>query len=77
MTEAHAVRCSLSKQTHSLENHKLERSVHVYEAEVANNSPGGDTPYIRMIGMIVIFLGVVIGDLVFFRGCSSKLPLKR
>ena len=22
--------------------------------------------------MIVVFLGVVIGDLVFFRGCSSK-----
>ena len=28
---------------------------------------GGDTPYIRMIGMVVVFLGVVIGDLIFFR----------
>ena len=27
---------------------------------------GGGTPYIQMIGMIVVFLGVVIGDLVFF-----------
>ena len=26
--------------------------------------------------MIVVFLGVEIGDLVFFRGCSSKIPLK-
>ena len=34
---------------------------------------GGCTPYIRMIGMIVVFLGIVIGDLVFFRGCSSKI----
>ena len=35
---------------------------------------GGGTPYIQMIGIIVVFqLGVVIGDLVFFRGCSSKI----
>ena len=32
---------------------------------------GEGTPYILMIGMIV-FLGVVIGGLVFFRGCSSE-----
>ena len=25
----------------------------------------GGTPYIRMIGMLVVFLGVLIGDLVF------------
>ena len=31
------------------------------------------SPYIQMIGMIVYFLDVVIGDLVFFRGCSSKI----
>ena len=37
-----------------------------------NESPGG-TPYIRMIGMIVVFLGVEIGNLVFFRGCSSEI----
>ena len=34
---------------------------------------GGGTPYIRMIGMIVVLFLVVIGDLVFFRGCSSKI----
>ena len=28
--------------------------------------PEGDTLYIRMIGMIVVFFRVVIGDLVFF-----------
>ena len=32
-------------------------------------SPVGGTSYIQMIGMIVVFLGVEIGDLVFFRGC--------
>ena len=37
-----------------------------------DEDPGGTT-YIQMIGMIVIFLGVVIGDLVFFRDCSSKI----
>ena len=32
---------------------------------------GGGTNYIRIMGMIIstYFLGVVIGDLVFFRGC--------
>ena len=34
---------------------------------------GGGSPYIRMIGMIVVFFRVVTGDLVFFRGCSSKI----
>ena len=34
-------------------------------------TPGG-IPYIRMIGMIVVFFGVVIGDLVFFRGSSQE-----
>ena len=34
---------------------------------------GRGTPYIRMIGMIVVFLGAIIGDLVFFRGCSCKV----
>ena len=34
---------------------------------------GGGTPYIRMIGMIVVFLGVEIGDLVFFRGFSIEI----
>ena len=34
--------------------------------------PIKDTPYIQMIGMIVVFLGIVIGDLVFFRGCRSS-----
>ena len=29
--------------------------------------PGGGTSYIRMIGMIVLFFRVEIGDLVFFR----------
>ena len=38
-------------------------------------APGG-TPYIRMIGMIVVFLGVVIGVLVFFRSCSNQIYLK-
>ena len=33
----------------------------------------GGTLYIQMIGMIVVFLGVVIGDLVFLGGCSSKI----
>ena len=33
----------------------------------------GGTPYIQMIWMIVIFLGVVIGYLVFLRDCSSKI----
>ena len=37
---------------------------------------GGGTPYIQMIGMIVVFLGVVIVDLVIFRGCSSKILRK-
>ena len=32
----------------------------------------GGTPYIRMIGRSSYFLGVVMGNLVFFRGCSSK-----
>ena len=36
-------------------------------------SGGGGTPYIRVTGMIVVFLGVEIGDLVFFRGCSRKI----
>ena len=37
------------------------------------HSPGGGgTPYIRMIGMIVIFLGVVIGDLVFLGVVQAK-----
>ena len=34
--------------------------------------PGG-TPYIRMIGMIVVFLGVLLDDLVFSRGCSIEI----
>ena len=29
------------------------------------NPRGGDSPYIRIIGMSIIFLGVVIGDVVF------------
>ena len=33
--------------------------------------PGG-TPYIRMIGMIVVLLGVVIGDLVFLGVVQAK-----
>ena len=33
----------------------------------------GVTTYIRMIGMIVVFLGVVIGDLVFLGSCSSEI----
>ena len=33
---------------------------------------GGGTPYIRMIGMIVVFLGVVIGDLVFLGVVQAK-----
>ena len=47
-----------------------------YKFLTDSTSPGGGggvTPYIRMIGMIVVFFGVVIGDLVFFRGCSSKI----
>ena len=39
--------------------------------------PGrGGTPYIQMMGMIVVFLGVVIGDLVFL-GVVQANPLKR
>ena len=34
---------------------------------------GGGSPYIQMIGMIVVFLGVVIRDLVFSGDCSSKI----
>ena len=34
---------------------------------------GEGAPYIRMIGMIVVFLGAAIGDLVFSRGCSSEI----
>ena len=34
------------------------------------------TPYIRMIGMIVVFLGVVISNFVFLRGCSSEIYQK-
>ena len=30
------------------------------------------TPYIRMIGMIVVFLGVVIGDLAFLGVAQAK-----
>ena len=37
---------------------------------------GGGTPYIQMMGMIVVFLRVEIGDLVFFRGCSNKTLYK-
>ena len=34
---------------------------------------GGVTPCTRMIGMIVVFLGVVIGDLAFFnRDCLGE-----
>ena len=33
----------------------------------------GVIPYIRIIGMVVVFLGVLIGDLVFLRGCSSEI----
>ena len=33
---------------------------------------GGGAPYIRMKGMIVVFLGAAIGDLVFSGGCSSE-----
>ena len=36
-----------------------------------SKSPGG-TPYIRMIGMIAVFLGVVIGDLVFLGVAQAK-----
>ena len=53
-----------------------ETGVHIVVSKFFNLQArgwvGGGTPYIRMIGMIVVFLGVVIGDLVFFRGCSSK-----
>ena len=35
-------------------------------------NPGG-TPYIRMIGMIVVFLGVVIGDFVILGDVQTKL----
>ena len=38
-----------------------------------HNCTPGDTPYIRMIGMIVVFLGVAISDLVFFRVCPSEI----
>ena len=42
-------------------------------AQAAQAQPGGGgTPYIRMIGMIVIFLGVVIGDLVFLGVVQAK-----
>ena len=34
---------------------------------------GKGTAYILMIGMIVVFLGVLISGLVFFRGCSSEI----
>ena len=33
---------------------------------------GGGTPYMRMIGMIIIFLGVVIDDLVFLGVAQAK-----
>ena len=35
-------------------------------------APGGGTPIIRMIGMVVIFLGVEIGDLVFLSAVQAK-----
>ena len=37
---------------------------------------GGGAPYIQMIGMIIVFLGVVIGDLIYFKGLFKKNPLK-
>ena len=37
----------------------------------------GGTPYFRFKGMIVVFLGVGIGDLIFFRGCSSEIYIKK
>ena len=39
--------------------------------------PGGVTPYIQMIGMIVVFLGVVIGDLVFLWVAQVKSIYKK
>ena len=60
--------------------YKVLQSLFVFTVSIArgpgpeqvSNSPGG-TPYIQMIGIIVVFLGVVIGYLVFFRGCSTKI----
>ena len=40
--------------------------------------PGGVTPYIPMIGMFDVFFKGCNGELVFsFRGCSSKIYLKK
>ena len=37
---------------------------------------GGGTPYVRMIGMIVVFFRVCNRRFSIFRGCSSKILKK-
>ena len=43
----------------------------IFDATIIPSGRGG-TPYIRMIGTIVVFLGVVIGGLVFLRVVQAK-----